>query len=329
MSVRLPVIHIGLPKTATKTLQWRLLAQHKEIFYLGRFDGPQFRKEYRKFSGCRNANIKKLMDELVYINITNPDFHRCSSIIQEVLAPAVEDNLVPVWSWESLSTDVLAKRRQRARNLKRVFGQAKILVTIRHPLRLIESAFLQQVKRENVGPGARLLKPVYFPAIDDWIEKEWDREVKYHLEYPETIRAFSDFFGLDLVNVAVFEELSLDARSFFSKICDIIGISISDGLALVIGRKDNNRWTIQQISALERIKASRIKSLFFRLSSRKKRREKLDLESWNLPRTMGPSARFFISDKWRDKIIQRTSEGNRWISDIFNLPLDQYGYFHG
>ena len=39
---RIPVIHIGMPKTATKTLQWRLFNGHSEVFYLGRFDGACF-----------------------------------------------------------------------------------------------------------------------------------------------------------------------------------------------------------------------------------------------------------------------------------------------
>jgi len=46
---RIPVIHIGMPKTATKTLQWGLFNGHSEIYYLGRFDGPQFRSDHKKF----------------------------------------------------------------------------------------------------------------------------------------------------------------------------------------------------------------------------------------------------------------------------------------
>jgi len=46
---RIPVIHIGMPKTATKTLQWRLFIAHSEIFCLGQFDGPKFGKDHKKY----------------------------------------------------------------------------------------------------------------------------------------------------------------------------------------------------------------------------------------------------------------------------------------
>ena len=55
---RTAFVHIRLPKTGTKTLQWRLFAAHPEIYCLGRFDGPAYRATYRRFDCCRDAAVQ-------------------------------------------------------------------------------------------------------------------------------------------------------------------------------------------------------------------------------------------------------------------------------
>ncbi|HDS16664.1 MAG TPA: hypothetical protein ENN66_08705 [Proteobacteria bacterium] len=110
LSGRLPVIHIGMPKTATKTLQWRLFAGHSEIYYLGRFDGPFFQGRYRRFEACRDATVFKLMQGVAYGEVYAPDFAACRELYADISMHAAKENLAPVWSWESYFTDILAKR---------------------------------------------------------------------------------------------------------------------------------------------------------------------------------------------------------------------------
>ena len=62
-----PVIHIGMPKTATKTLQWRLFAEHSEIYYLGRFDGSLKLVAKSKEELSENTFIS-FWDNYIYIN---------------------------------------------------------------------------------------------------------------------------------------------------------------------------------------------------------------------------------------------------------------------
>ena len=60
-----------------------------------------------------------------------PVIHICmpktatKTLLDNDLKHAREKNLLPVWSWESYSTDILAQRRVRALNLKKVFGDCK------------------------------------------------------------------------------------------------------------------------------------------------------------------------------------------------------------
>ena len=324
---RVPVIHIGMPKTATKTLQWRLFACHSEIFYLGRFDGSFFEGKYRQFGACRDQNVKSLMQQIAYGDIYNPDFSQCKKILAEVLEPAHQQNLLPVWSWESYSTDILAKRRVRARNLKKVFGEARILMTIRHPVALLESAYFQQLRRDNVGAHGTVGQPPYYLPIDDWLSSEFNGEVIPHLQYADTIQAYVDQFGIDNISVFLFEDLFADKHTFFKSICDAMGVDHDEGIRLMDEKTDNERWTVRQIEALVKIKGSFFESLKFRFSDKQTRKQLLELGRDNIPLMEGPKAQAPISPEWQNKIYEMTEKGNRWIEEMFNLPLEKYGYF--
>lgn len=323
-SPRTPLIHIGMPKTATKTLQWRLFSAHEEIHYLGRFDGPHFRQTYSQFNACRNAQVQQLMREIAYDKVRNPDFAKCSRLIQDILQPANEAGLVPVWSWESYSTDTLLKRQWRARNLKRVFDDANILMTVRHPIHLLESAYLQMLNRDNAGARASIGRFPVSLSINDWLKREWERDVRFHLEYDKTIQAYIDEFGRERVHVQAFELLRHDSDAFFTGICRILGVSVERGLQLVRGEKDNTAWSQENLDALRSISTSPWAALKFTFSPRDRRRQLLGLD--RTPEEKGVKARLDMTDEWRKRIIAQTRDANEWLMRTFSLPLDEYGY---
>jgi len=322
---RLPLIHIGMPKTATKTLQWRLFAQHNEIHYLGRFDGPSFRA-YRQFDHCRDSTVQSLMQQIAYGNVRHPDFTEASALYRASIAPAIAANRVPVWSWESYSTDTLEMRQIRAYNLKQVFGDANILMTIRHPLRLLESAFLQFLKSRNVGRRRRRFDVSYCPDINRWLTEEWDVDVLHHLQYAETIRAYLDQFGRERVHVLPFEQLVADSTSFFAGICNILGVDSAQGTELVAAARDNVAWSSRELGRLQAIQRAPLASLRFRFGSNRTRLQLLDLGPGGVPATPGPRLRLEIAPDLRSRIMAHTRDGNLWLADLFDLPLGDYGY---
>ncbi len=325
-SLRTPVIHIGMPKTATTTLQSRLFSEHSEIFYLGRFDGRDYAKNYRKFDFCRDVSVQSLMNQICYGDVFSPDFKKCKILLQDILTPALRKNLLPVWSWESYSTDISAKRRVRARNLKMVFGDAKIIMTIRHPVALLESAYFQQLKRDNVGSNGRCGKSVYYRPIDDWLKENFNGEIMPHLQYAETIQMYIDQFGQDNVLVFLFEELLADQEKFLKKMCAIIGINAEETLSLVKKRVENSRWTKEQLTILNCIVSSYSKALLFKYSSKNIRKRTLKLDDNGVPLNPGEKAHAAISRPWQEKILQTTRDGDLWLQEKLNLPLTQYGY---
>lgn len=326
-SERIPVIHIGMPKTATKTLQWRLFSAHSEVFYLGRFDGFYFQGKYRQYDACRDASVQALMQRIAYGNVSNLDYAECRKVYARIVAPALAENLLPVWSWESYSTDILAKRRRRALNLKEVIGEARIIMVLRRPVALLESAYFQQLKRDNVGARGKFGHPPYYQTINDWLRDNFNGEILPHLEYAQTIQAYVDLFGAENVHVFLFEDLQADPVVFFGQICAAMGIGAEEGIRLVKGHTDNTRWTTRQIAALERIAASKVKSLMFRFAPRSVRRDLLGVDPDGAPLEKGEKARGQISPEWQRRIYETTWQGNLWLQEVYGLPLEKYGYF--
>lgn len=324
---RIPVIHIGMPKTATKTLQRRLFSAHSEVYYLGRFDGAYFQGKYKQFDCCRDASVQDLMLQIAYGDVYDPDFTECRKLLEQILESAMEKNLLPAWSWESYSTDILSRRLVRARNLKQVFGKAMIIMTIRNPITLLESVYFQMLKRDNVGSHAKRGRSPYYRFIDDWLHDNFDGEILPHLQYAETIQIYVNQFGIENVNVFLFEDLIDDYERFYWQICDVIGISAEEGIRLVRGKFENSRWTTRQVEVLEHIVGSGIKSLFFRFASKKARRELLELGQDGTPIVAGEKARASISPVWKKHIFETTRKGNLWLQESYGLPLEKYGYF--
>jgi len=326
LSHRKPVIHIGMPKTATKTLQWRLFSRHSEIFYLGRFDGPQFRKKHRAIECCRDDTVFEVMQQIAYDKVFHVDFDACRRLMSQELREANEKNLVPVWSWESYSTDVTSKRRVRASNLKRLFGEATILMVLRHPLVLLESAYFQQLKRDNVSPRLKFGSHPYYKSIDDWLQAGFDGEILPHLQYGQTVQAYAEQFGIENVHVFLFEDLVADEKAFFRRICSIMQIDPEEGVRLIQGERDNERWTVRQLKILQGIVASPLRTFLFRMTPHRLRLRWLELEAFGTPLRPGEKARAPISDSWKKEIFRVAEPGNRWLEQHYGLPLKDHGY---
>ena len=323
---RVPVVHIGLPKTATKTLQWRIFAQHSQVFYLGRFDGAPFERRYQQFNACRDETILKIMDEIAYSNFLNPRIRESRELMQRYLAEYNSDHKLPVWSWESYSTDNLRNRQARAESLKNLLGTARIVVTIRNPLKLLESAYLQQLKRDNIGARFRRGKSAFYCSIEDWIKRDHFNDISNHLDYPNTIKMYVEQFGRDNVCVMVFEDLVDDGAKFYKKLCGFMGIDSEEAIELAAHKDDNSRWTEEQLDRLSGIDRSVLKSLQFRFSGRSARKKMLRLDRQGGPMHSAKKASARISSELSEVVLERTRTGNEWLEGEFQLRLRKYGY---
>ncbi len=321
------VLHIGLPKTGSKLLQWHLFARHSEVDFLGLYIGDVARP-YQQFGNCRTAAVESVMQELLWKNVGNPDIERCREIIKASILPAFDNGKIPVWSWESLATDNLKVRRMRARNLYNAFGSCKIIAAVRHPFDLLESAYFQMLKRENLSVPFRRLdggRAAYCIGIKKWLEDHFGDVVMEHLDYAKTINIYSELFGKNAVAVFLYEDLRENTPVHIENVCRFIGINAAEGVTLTDGKQVNLRWTQKQFENLKHIQASMLRSLLFRFTYNTKRHRVLGFRS-NPGLRVGPPARVAIPKVWKRKISDVTRNGNRWLEQEWGLPLQRYGY---
>jgi hypothetical protein len=315
-----------MPKTATKTLQRRLFAHHSDICYLGRFPEVDYPEWFRRHWACRSEAIGSVMRMIHFRRLHAPDIERCRSALRDVLASAASCNQVPVFSWESLSTDALHRRRLRARNLRAVLGEATVLVCLRNPIALIESAYFLYLHRSNLNPHYSRWRPPHFRTIDQWLEQSYESEVRPHLQYADTVRAYARFFGLHNVHVMLFEDLHADAQRFYRRLCDVIGICAEEALGLVANRSDNKRFSAAQVDRIRELSRSPLQSLVFACTPPELRASRFGITQGS-PLVPGEAkARAQMSPEWRQRLFDETRDGTMWLKSVYPLDFDGYGY---
>ena len=307
------ILHIGMPKTGTTTLQRSVFANHPELLFFGK--APK---------NCRGSIQHDLMAELVWRRFVKPDFNRAAELYAQLTRRAAEENRRLLYSQESLMLNRHRVQRFRAQNLKKIVGDAQILVCLRSPASLVQSVYTQTLKRDNIGSRAHVGKAHRFESFDKWIQKGfWQgRAPKTHLEYPKTLQIFADVFGTDAINIFLFEQLVEDQTRFIRDLCERIGIDADKGVELAEGKRLNPRWTQEQLDQLERLNKDPKRAMRFRGSNKQKRKEMLRVGQSN----DSPKAVVDISPAWKKRIEDKTRSGNRMIEKQWGVPLEQYGY---
>ena len=124
-------IHVGLPKTATTTLQQKVFPAHPELVYLGtRANHPQF---------------DQMMFALCSVDNADYDANKSSAVVDELLSGQRDDGKPVVVSYESI-TNQGHDRRVKAERLKALFPDARIVLTVRRPEDMVVSTYFQWLK---------------------------------------------------------------------------------------------------------------------------------------------------------------------------------------
>src|SRR5262245_38096884 len=181
-------IHIGLPKTATTTLQQNVFASHPGIFYLGpKANYPEFDKVMNGLCGADGLNY-------------DPELG--CRVIEKLLAPAKHAGKPLVVSHEAIGAQG-RDRRLKAERLKALFPDARIVLTVRRPEDLLVSVYLQWLK----GFGGKRFEA---PSLDVWLERDWQdarRGNFLRLQYEKLLELYRSMFGRMDVLLLFFEDL--------------------------------------------------------------------------------------------------------------------------
>ncbi len=314
-------LHVGLPKTGTSTLQKHLFPHHRQIDYFGKYTGDAGK---RKLRGCRDKEVYAFMNELFWKNPSCPNLDVCRHLYNHAILPSFDERKIPVFSWENLLAIPPCVRPVCVRNFYSILGACKIILTIRQPYKFLEAAYFQYVKRQWIGQDAGWGKRPRILPFEPWLESNLMSE-ESHLTYAESVSSCVDILGKENVGVFVFEELIEDESRYIRSMCHFIGIDPEEGVLLATGRHENKRFTVETMNRINDIQGSLLRSFRVRFTSIRQRRKILGIMAGGAASNPSP-ARVEIPEKFHRLIAERTCEGNRWLADNWNLPLERHGY---
>ena len=198
------LIHVGMPKTGTTSLQMNLFVRHPGIQYLG--------KPLTVFS----PDVARLTRGITYDPALNDDA-ALEAFRAETVAPLIDGQTTPlVISEEEFATstprsqvspDAIADR------LLGLFPNAQILITIRRQQEAIPSLYTHMREMGLIGDI----------GFNRWFEANFASEAGQAVyDYAKVAERYSTRFGAERVHLLPFEWMRDDPQHFVSQVCDLM-----------------------------------------------------------------------------------------------------------
>jgi hypothetical protein len=226
------VIHIGLPKTATTTLQQRVFPAHPDMLYLG----PK----------ADFAELDELMKAVCFAEGLNYDSEHTKRSLARLLSSLPPDKRPRLISLETLTAHG-QDRLIKATRLQQLLPDAQIILTIRRPEDLLPSMYFQWLK----GLGGKFRSPM---SLDGWLEHEWENRWSgafLRLQFAKILGTYRALFGKASVLLLFYEELVIDLPRFASRLSNFIGVDEFITAQLLSGGKANPRMTKLRYSEVQ------------------------------------------------------------------------------
>ena len=295
-------LHVGFSKTATTSLQNGLFSQ-LEIANLGKpyiGDDNKIKPLYAKIQEIKHR------DELRF------DLAKVQKHVNDVINQHKERKIL-------ISDEGLTFFRHNdqlivAERLKKIFGDAKILFTIREQGSWLKSLYFDDCRRCDFTEPP--------PRFERWFQhqcKPYNRNILHAMDFWSIIAHFITLFGKKNILVLPFEslykhpvEFSENLGRFFNQNPDVIMKHLKE-LPRDNSRPSKVRYYLGLFSYYFIPAYSR---RFFPLAP-----------SWiGQVLNSGPPIEIALPQEVYNNIKSRYAEGNRHLSDAFGLSLEQYGY---
>ncbi len=319
-----PCIHLGLPKTATTMLQEFLFAKHSGINALGKIPRAGQGRAYPTDATIQfNNHISGLRKPMPDTAVTE---------FRANVWTAAEEGRISVFSKEGLCGFPPENVEKFTTLLQELFGDCRILITLREPLSFTEALYFQHLKTYQMGKTRGLTKhlgqpPRYFD-INQWLELAFSLRkppVESMLRFGETASAYAKVFGKDRVKLLVYEQLKTDPQKFVRELSSFLEIDADEAIELSQNRSSNVRWSENPINRLKNLDCSSWQRFVYRLSPRRGRARMLGLKGVH-DLSDGPKAKAQFDPSFENRILQIGREQSRIIESIWGISLAEFGY---
>lgn len=295
------IIHIGYPRTATKTLQFYLFKKHKDINYLGRFPN-------------REISHHKLINKV--LSFSDEEFdNKFDELVNETKALPIDVSKTNLISDEFfLLNDFLYNRMTIEKSIERISKLCKsseidlrILFSIRSQAEILKSIFSVTFLTSLKTNSTNLINSIDGMKTDNYTEHFLNS-----LNYLNLYNKISQFINKEKIHIIIYEKLKQDYINYYEELSNILDISsdetfrlTKDGFAHsrdeMIGTDPNLSTTNQIISF--KLKNLKLKNLMWR--------KNFILQFLN----------FFKKIVWNKKTKNKLAKKNR---DLLNKGLNEF-----
>lgn len=290
------VVHIGLVKAASSTLQEHLFARHSGLHHLG--------------TPWTSEPLSLAFNELTSAEVYDFDLRNCRDLCTVELERAAAANKVPSVSAEAFSICERANRVMIAERIHAACGPAKIVVVLRNQLDWLASRYVHNYLKPI--PETRL-------RFNDWLFSHWRRDTfsyRHHADYDTLLRVYEEVFGPENVYVLLLEALHGDREKFVGDLCSTMGVDPVEGVGLMEAKHDEKRgsrlgYMRRRLDILPNVAFSKILPAPLHTLATK---------------LVGGKMEPKYSDAWRSDIEDYYRAGNVRIAQRYGLPLAEHGY---
>ncbi len=303
------LIHIGLAKTATTSLQRNLLSRHPEIYYFG--------FENRDVSMRWVLKMIKSQDSIDYRQ------SKVSRLINGIFERNPLGNKKLVVSDEFLTLPyhpeyTAVDRAAIARRLRDTFGAARILMVIRRPQDLLGALYSEWMKWYGIRHMSRVDFDTWVTGMLNTPTTTWLSLLKYYDIY----QVYGEIFGFNCIALYLYEELERDNAAFATRVCQYVGVS-QEGAGELFGQK-RFRSRLKQWQVQERLIFTPHPRLWRIYHNLRRRRPISSLMNRFLP---GKPAGAHLSPEITTRIDRRFRSQYEKLASNTGLDLKGYGYW--
>jgi hypothetical protein len=308
----LPVnlVHIGLPKAASTTLQNTVFSAQRKFAYIGKshdkdLDGP----------------LRELYSRVLRQDSLDYDPDAAITLLQDVREQFAAQNRPLLASHETLSAEGRADRRTIAERLHRLFAPAKVLIVLRRQGSMLQSQYMNY---RRVPGGVRV------GSFESWLDEfygghQFPDSFRVPLNYEPVVRTYEGLFGRDNVVVLPFELLPDENSVFTQRLAELLHMPQPAVTECLKVRQFNPRQSYRH-AALHQIQSALPKGTNFAKLGRRV-----------FPRAIYEPVRRFVAGgravavpelpkRWIKRIAELCARGNAQLEARTGLPLGALGY---
>jgi hypothetical protein len=320
------VFHVGFPKAASTTLQKALFDRHPDINYLGMYPTSNIGVESQisnletKYLNSKFLqNLHHLMTNIDGIEFYNNDLND----IRNEVAGYLSEDKINIFSNERFTSVFFANRDRvdKARRIKELFPDSKILIMIRNQMDIIKSQY-----RDYPFDPRDLYVNRKRVSIDKWIKLDLsskDTGFLQSIDYYKLYLFYESVFGSANVKIMLFERLKYDTHGFSKELSEYLNIEPEKSYELLNGVRENT--AVSDIANSYR--ALKYKFISFLPSS---------VESSNILRIIdkrimgllkiGKAKKIKIDSTIMNLVDSQFSESNSALEKKIGIELGCYGY---